>query len=259
MYSLLVLDDENIVRRGIRLLLDFDALKISVQFEARDGKEALQLMSEHKIDLVLADINMPKMDGLEFARRAKALDPSIKIALMTGYDYLDYAITAIKIGVDDYILKPISKEDVHKLLVRLIEKKQIETHNMQIRNSVEKLAERAGGCTDGTLKNQLEEAILIHSNEEDFSLNGLAVLLGYSVSYLSAQFKKLFGENFRDYLLSMRLEQAKILLLSTNMKNYEIAAAVGIDDSNYFSVCFRRKYQITTTEYRTGVQNGKET
>lgn len=259
MYTLLVVDDENIVRRGICMLLDFNALGIGTHLEAKDGEEALRLMAENQVDLVLADINMPKMDGLEFARRAKTLDPGIMIALMTGYDYLDYAIAAIKIGVDDYVLKPISKEDVRKLLVRLMEKKQAEMQRAQVRSAVEKLTTQAGVGAERTLKNQLEDAIRAHSRETDFSLNGLAILLGYSVSYLSAQFKKQFGENFRDYLLSIRLEQAKILLLSSNLKNYEIAAAVGIEDANYFSVCFRRKYHMTTTEYRMGVQNGKET
>lgn len=259
MYTLMVLDDENIVRRGICTLLDFDALGISAHFEARDGEEALRLMATHRIDLILSDINMPKMDGLEFSRRAKALDPGVRIALMTGHDYLDYAIQAIKIGVDDYILKPVSKEDVRKLLVRLMEKKRAETQNLQVKNAVEKLAAQAGGSTEHTLKNQLAAALRAHSNEQDFSLNMLAASVDYSVSYLSTQFKKLFGENFRDYLLRLRLEQAKILLLSTDMKNYEIAAAVGIEDANYFSVCFRRKYQMTTTEYRAGAQSGKET
>lgn len=259
MYTLMVLDDEHIVRRGICTLLDFDALGISAHYEAQNGEEALQIMKEHPIDFILSDINMPKMDGLEFSRQAKIINPSVKIALMTGYDYLDYAISAIKIGVDDYILKPISKEDVRKLLIQLIEKKLTETQTLQVKDAVEKLTAQAGASTDHTLKSQLVEALHAHCSEQDFSLNMLAASLGYSVSYLSTQFKKLFGENFRDYLLNLRMERAKILLLSTEMKNYEIAAFVGIEDANYFSVCFRRKYHITTTEYRTGVHSGKET
>lgn len=259
MYTLMVLDDENIVRRGICTLLDLDALGIGAHFEARDGEEALCIMKEHKIDFILSDINMPKMDGLAFSRLAKAVNPGVKIALMTGYDYLDYAISAIKIGVDDYILKPVSKEDVRKLLIRLMEKGLAEAQGLQVKDAVEKLAAQAGGSTEHTLKHQLEAAVHAHSSEQNFSLHMLAAGMGYSVSYLSTQFKKVLGENFRDYLLNVRMERAKILLLSTDMKNYEIAAAVGIEDANYFSVCFRRKYQMTTTSYKTGAQGGKET
>lgn len=85
----------------------------------------------------------------------------------------------------------------------------------------------------------------------------MAEQLGYSLSYLSTLFKKTFGENFRDYLLNLRLERAKILLLSTEMKNYEISAAVGIEDPNYFSVCFRRKYQKTPKEFRMETGHGR--
>lgn len=116
MYNLLVVDDESIIRRGIRELVDFESLGIGGCFEAEDGEKALAVMKEHPIDLILADINMPVMSGLEFCRRAKELDAGVKIAILTGYDYLDYAIRAIKIGVDDYALKPLSKDDIQKLL-----------------------------------------------------------------------------------------------------------------------------------------------
>lgn len=98
MYQLLVVDDESIIRRGIRAFIDFDGLGISRLFEAENGEEAIAILEKEQIDLILADINMPKMDGLEFCRRAKERDPSVKAAVITGYDYLDYAIRAIKVG-----------------------------------------------------------------------------------------------------------------------------------------------------------------
>ena len=122
MYHLLVVEDESLIRRGIRAFIDFDRLGIDEFFEAENGEEGLEAVRSHRIDLILADINMPKMNGLEFCRLAKELDPSIKIAILTGYAYLDYAIRAIKIGVDDYALKPLSRDDVQKLLFHLVEK-----------------------------------------------------------------------------------------------------------------------------------------
>ena len=101
MYNLLIVEDESLIRRGIRAFIDFDGLGIGGFFEAENGEEALDTIRRHHIDLILADINMPKMNGLDFCLLAKEWDPSIKIAILTGYDYLDYAIRAIKIGVDD--------------------------------------------------------------------------------------------------------------------------------------------------------------
>lgn len=251
MYNLLVVDDERIIRRGIRAFIDFEGLGIEKYFEAENGEEALDILKKQPIDLILADINMPRMDGLEFCKQAKEYDPAVKIAMLTGYDYLDYAIRAIKIGVDDYILKPLSRDDVQKLLFHLIEKKKEADSFTAVQQAVGRLTKSAGAAGEDSPKAQLASVMEAHLSDPDFSLGAMASQLGYSVSYLSTLFKKYFGENFRDYLLNLRLEQAKILLLSTQLKNYEIAAAVGIEDPNYFSVCFRRIYHQTPKAFRT--------
>ena len=77
----------------------------------------------------------------------------------------------------------------------------------------------------------------------------MAAELGYNISYLSTLFKRCFGENFRDYLFDLRLERAKILLLSTQMKNYEIAEKVGFSDPHYFGISFKKMTGYTPTEY----------
>ncbi len=258
MYQLLVVDDESIIRRGIRAFIDFEGLGITGFYEAESGEEALVLLEKEPIDLILADISMPKMNGLDFCRRAKEYDPSVKIAMITGYDYLDYAIRAIKAGVDDYVLKPLSRDDIQAILFRLVEKKKEADSLAAVRQEVNKLAADAGAREEGSVRTQMAECLEGHLADAGYSLSTMADELGYSISYLSTLFKKHFGANFRDYFLDLRLGQAKILLLSTQMKNYEIAAAVGIDDPNYFSVCFRRKYGKTPTAFRTEAGHGKK-
>lgn len=250
MYNLLVVEDESLIRRGIRAFIDFGGLGISGFFEAENGEEAVKILDCQRIDLILADINMPKMNGLDFCKLAKERDPSVIVAVLTGYDYLDYAIRAIKVGVDDYVLKPLSREDVQKLLWGLVEKKKAADSFTAVRRAVDKLTGDAGAEEGLSLRAQMAEVLEEHLADPEFSLNVMAAELGYNLSYLSTLFKRCFGGTFRDYLLNLRLERAKILLLSTRMKNYEIAAAVGMDDPNYFSVCFRRKYQKTPKEFR---------
>lgn len=251
MYNLLVVDDESIIRRGIRAFIDFEGLSIHGFFEAGNGEEALAILKQQHIDLILADINMPKMNGLEFCRLAKEQYPSVKIAILTGYDYLDYAIRAIKVGVDDYALKPLSRDDVQKLLFHLVHKKKEEDSFTAVRQAVDKLTGDAGTEGESSIREQIADMLDAHLADSGFSLSAMAAGLGYNISYLSTLFKRCFGENFRDYILNLRLERAKILLLSTRLKNYEIAAAIGIDDPNYFSVCFRRKYNKTPKEFRS--------
>ena len=258
MYNLLVVEDESLIRRGIRAFIDFDGLGIGELFEAENGEKGLETVRSHHIDLVLADINMPRMNGLDFCRLAKEWDPTIKIAILTGYDYLDYAIRAIKIGVDDYALKPLSRDDIQKLLFHLVTKKKEADNFAAVQQAVDSLAGSINTEDHSSVHDQMAGILDQHLADSDFSLSAMAVELGYNISYLSTLFKRCFGENFRDYLLNLRLEHAKILLLSTQMKNYEIAAAVGIDDPNYFSVCFRRKYNKTPKEFRLEAGHGKK-
>ncbi len=250
MYNLLLADDESIVRRGIKTLVDYAALGIGEVFEADNGEAALEIVRRGHVHIVFADINMPRMNGLEFAKQAKAFDGAIKIALITGYDYFDYVLTALKLGVDDYMLKPVSKDDVTELLIKLVDRRRAGDGLQTVLESAQKITGLSGAPDDDSLKQTLLHAIEKNIHNPNFCLSGLAEEVGYNAAYLSTLFKKLFGANFRDYLLDMRLEQAKILLLSTQMKSYEVAAAIGIDDPNYLSACFRRKFGATVSEFR---------
>lgn len=251
MYTLLVVDDEPILIRGIRSFVDFDALSINEVLEADNGEEALELFKTHKPDLVLADINMPKMNGLDFASAAKALKPDVKIAMITGYDYFDYAVAALKTGVDDYVLKPVSKNDIQELLQKLIGKVQ-EAHRQQ---EVTKLVDGLIQLTDSEeettgYKYQIQQEINTNIDNIEFSLATLASKLALSTSYVSTLFKQLFGTTFQQYMIAVRLDRAKLLLLSTDMKMYEIAASVGFDDPNYFSAAFKKRFSLSPNQFK---------
>lgn len=248
MFSLLIVDDEPMIRRGIKTLIDFKALNIEHVYEAENGKQALELVTKHKIDLILADINMPKMDGLEFVDKAKQISSDSKIAMITGYDNLDYAISALKSGVDDYVLKPVSKVDIVAILKRLIDKYTDSIQEKEALTIAKKISDE--NQSDTNIKQQLNELIAKHLSDYEFSLQSLAEETGYNTSYLSQLFKKEYGINFRDHLLHLRLEKGKILLLTTNLKNYEIAQQIGIEDPNYFSACFKRIYGLSISEFK---------
>lgn len=250
MLNLLIADDEGIVRRGIKTLVDFAALGIGEVYEAENGEQALEIVKRGNVHIAFADINMPRMNGLEFAKKAREFDRALKIALITGYDYFDYVLTALKLGVDDYILKPVSKDDVTELLIKLVDKRKAEDGLKTVIASADRLTGLAGAADDDNLKHTLAAAIELNLQNPAFCLSGLAGEIGYNAAYLSTLFKKLFGANFRDYLLDMRLEKAKILLLSTQMKSYEVAQAIGIDDPNYLSALFKRKFGATVSEFR---------
>ena len=247
---LLIVDDEPIIREGIRSLIDFDSLGITRLLEAENGLSALEIFKNNLPDIVLADINMPKMNGLDFSKEIKAIKPDVKIALITGYDYFDYARQAIQIGVEDYILKPVSKKDITKLLRSLCDKVIEDKGQRQVDEIVDKMSDQNHDPSDLSYKSQINKVLDSDIYNMDLSLTLVADKLGISTGYLSGIFKKIFGASFKEYVLTKRLEQAKLLLLSTQMKNYEIGEAIGFSDANYFSTAFKKHVGMSPKQYK---------
>lgn len=258
MYRLLIVDDEPLVRRGISTLVDLHALNIGEVYEAANGEEALELFERYGPDLVLADINMPRMNGLAFAEAARAIKPDVRIAIITGYDYFDYAVKALKIGVEDYILKPLSRSDVSEVLIKLIGRLEADRSRQELTRVVSGILEKSGAAEDTQYKSAIQTIVDSELANSDFSLIVLAGQMGLSPGYLSTLFKKQFGQTFQDYVLLRRLEQAKLLLLTTNMKNYEVAQAVGFDDVNYFGTRFRKAFGLSPRQYQAKARGSHE-
>lgn len=255
MYSILIVEDEPIIRRGIASLIDFESLGISTVQEVENGEQALEKIREEAPDILLTDINMPKMDGITLAQLVRSEYPQMRIIFLTGYDYVDYLLSAVKIGVEDYILKPISKSDVSEIIVKLVSSLQKERKDKEIEKVLEKIT--TVDTQDNIAKNNYKELIqnIIEESYTDsqFTLSVLSEKLDLSSGYLSIMFKKNFGIPFQDYLLQKRMEKAKLLLLTTELKNYEIAEQIGFEDVNYFITKFKKYYQITPKQYRETV------
>jgi two-component system response regulator YesN len=253
MYHLLILDDEPVVRTGIKNSLDYDSLTIDTVYEAENGQVALEIAKKHRIDLVLADINMPKMNGLAFSKEVKQINPSVRIAIITGYDYFDYAIEALRVNVDEYLLKPVTKNDIEqalKKLITLIESSNVANEVTHINTEYTMDIQPEQNYND-----QINAIIKEKLSDSSFSLSLLAETLGLSSGYLSRLFKQYYGIPFRDYVLQERMNHAKILLLSSSKKIYEICADIGFDDPNYFSATFKKATGYSPNGYKKHVKN----
>lgn len=254
MFRLLIADDEPFMRRGIRNLIDLSNLGVEEIFEAETGEEVLQIFEEIRPEIVLLDINMPKIDGLTAAKKIKQIAPNTKIAIITGYNYFDYAQTAIKIGVEDYILKPISKSDVSEIIAKLVYLLQVDKKNLETERLLQRILEREEVDESRDNYRELIQNVMESSySDSQFSLVVLSEKLDLSQGYLSVMFKRVFGIPFQDYLLQKRMEKAKILLLTTELKNYEIAEQIGFEDVNYFGMKFKKYYGVTPKQYKEQV------
>ncbi|OKP98686.1 response regulator [Paenibacillus sp. P46E] len=124
MQTVMIVDDESIFREYLRGVLDWDTLGFEISIEAKNGVEALELCTAHPVDIALIDITMPFMDGLELTRKLKEQYPEMSIVLITGHNEFEYARTALKLGVEDYILKPFSKDELMLTLLKLQQEHQ---------------------------------------------------------------------------------------------------------------------------------------
>ncbi|SET35757.1 response regulator [Paenibacillus sp. NFR01] len=115
-WKVLIADDEEIIRDGIRQNVDWEALGLAVAAEAEDGEEALELALAHGIHIALVDLNMPIMHGIELMKRLREQLPECKIIVITGHDEFSYAQESIRVQVNDYILKPADPQQLHQVL-----------------------------------------------------------------------------------------------------------------------------------------------
>lgn len=109
MYRVLVVDDEKIEREGIKFLLSREEGEFEIS-EASNGRQALEILRNEEIDILLTDIKMPHMDGLELAKKAKEKKEELQIVIFSGYNDFSFAQEAIRYGVKEYVLKPVDPD-----------------------------------------------------------------------------------------------------------------------------------------------------
>lgn len=239
MYQLIIVDDEEKIVEGIANLFPWDKIGFRVSFFQK-AAEALQFIESNPVDVVMSDIEMPGMSGIELCDRVKELDRDIKFVFISSYQNYEYFRSAIRFGVEDYLLKPIKSVD----LVATFEKIREE---LDCRYSVKE--EKAPTYYEQiicTVKQYIEE------NYREASLEAAAMMVHLSPSYLSKLFKEKCGSGFAEYLMKTRMEKACELLNDIQYKSYDIAYYIGYDNPKNFSRAFKAYYGVTPKEYRNG-------
>ena len=232
-----LVDDEIMIREGFKRLFDWKAHDCEVVGEAADGMEALAKIDSLKPDLVIMDINIPIMNGLKVIQTSRLRYPDMAFVIVSGYDDFSYCREALRLQITDYILKPVNYEEfgscIDRLKIALFEK------------SERKREEDMENRTITGLTRYLQEHLA-----EEISLNILADEFHLSPQYISQLFKSEIGVNFLSYLTSIRMEQAKKLLISTSMSIGEISEQSGYSDYRVFTKAFKKNEGCTPSQYR---------
>ncbi len=256
----MVVDDEP---GALQQLTDYIARADSgfhVAAKALGGEEALFDLKLIKPDLIITDIRMPQIDGLQLIDRLQQAGWRGQAAIISGHDDFGYAQQAIRLGVCEYLLKPVFPENIRDLLERVrarFEKDQAELSKLRHQIQSELQAGPAAN-EDEVLPGYLLQAksYIREHYMEALTLTQVAKSVAVNPTYLSARFVKHCGVNFLEYLTGYRVDKAKHLLEHTNLQIQEVAYQVGYADLAYFSRIFRRETGQTPGAYRSQSRRG---
>ena len=250
MTKVMIFDDEKYVWMGIKSDTDWALIGCEVVGEASNGLEALEVAESARPDLVVSDIRMPKMDGIELAEKLIEKYPNIKVIFLTAYNEFEYARQAVRIGVSDYLLKPFSDGELEGSIQRLLHlhpnapassseleeqliplKKKEEVSNRYVVAAIEYIED--------------------HYPDMDFSLGALAESMSVSEGHISRLFKADTDISINNYLTKYRIKMAMDYLKDMQVKVYEVAEKVGYQDIAYFSNTFKKLVGKTPSDYQS--------
>ncbi|MGG0936440.1 response regulator [Brevibacillus centrosporus] len=249
MYKVLLVEDERIIREGLKTLIEKVTTGFCVVAEAQDGKEALHYLRTDMPDLIITDIRMREIDGLAMIGKIREMYEELPIVIISGYGDFQYAQKALKHKVTDYLLKPIDRIELvgslEKIRLSLERKKQSVAAEQTESQKEERHIIRK-------VKNYIQD-----HTDGDLRLQTLADFVHLNPIYLSQLFKTETGENVSDYVTRTRMKRAKQLLRETSLKIYDISRLVGYQSPKHFMIVFKKEVGMTPGGYRDGA-SGEE-
>lgn len=249
--KLMVAEDELIERKVLCKTLQKYLGDLITLYEAKNGREALEIFEREKPQVAVLDIEMPGATGLEVARRIRETDKNCAILFLTGFDKFAYAKQAISVRAMDYLLKPYNEQE---LIFSVEEAIRQVSAQVPPRPAPAPAAEPVRRDEDEDVRTALirsEISSFIEQHyREDISMQDAAAALRYSDAYFCKLFKQCFKVNFSAYLNEFRVEKARQLIRDSRLSLKDVGTAVGYADANYFTRVFKRLIGQTPSEYR---------
>lgn len=270
-YKILIIDDEPMVIEGLKKLVPWEEINCEIVATAKNGEEGLISIEDTKPDIVISDIRMPKLSGLEMIKALKEKKGDIKFILLTGYREFEYAREAINLGVIKFLLKPTNLEDIKNAVVEatsLLDEERSKDEDLQeLRIKLEHYLDKVGESEEEIpLEEKSEMNYLtvqaISFMKENFrkklDLQTVADALYISPWYLCKILKKEVGNSFVQLLNELRIQEAKRLLMQSNNKIYEICEMIGFIDVPYFTKIFKKHTNMTPNKFRNTYYEGND-
>ena len=238
-FRVIVVDDEKLIANNIARKIEQESSAFEVVAVAGTGAEAYSLAQRLLPDVVFSDIKMPEMDGLELLAKLHKYNPSVLTVIVSGYNNFEYARAAIQNAAADYLLKPVNPEELRHLLERLEAILLARKQQIAPRRQLTPL--------------EIVDSVMIYLRENyDKQIDFAAIAESQAISapYLSKLFHDHAGTSPSKYLIDFRIQQAKKLLVDSQLSIKEIAARVGYSDPFHFSKSFKNTVGVSPAQFR---------
>lgn len=247
-YKLLVVEDEDEIRKYLHDEFA-DSYKI---LEAKNGKEALEIVMNENIDLIISDVMMPEMDGITLSKkiRQNININHIPIILLTAKAKPEHKIEGLEIGADAYLTKPFNTDILRQTITNLIENRELLRNvfggNQHQDDKIEKIAIKS---SDEVLIERIMKVINDNLSNPELNVEMLAQNVGMSRVHMHRKLKELTNQSARDFIRNIRLKQAGALLASKKSSVSEVAYSVGFVNLSHFSNSFKEFYGMSPSDY----------
>lgn len=251
MLKVLIAEDEDIIRKGLAYTIDWLKLGYVLVGEAANGQEGVEKIRELKPDVVIADIMMPKINGLEMIRRAKK-EVRFRSVILTSYAEFDYAKEAIELKAYEYLMKPVDVDKLKEIMTNL--RMEIENDNkkeivfqQKSQGMDTSLLSPGSSYKNAYVKKTID--IIKERYTEKISIENISETLEVSSSYLSRKFKEETGHTYLEFLNMYRVQQAIKLLDEGVYRVYQVSDMTGFSDYKHFCLVFKRYTKTSPTEF----------
>lgn len=251
MWKVLLVEDEVFVRESVREIIAWEELGFTVSGEAGNGAEALEMIREDAPDLVISDIVMPEMDGVELLRRTREEGIDSRFVMLTCMNDFENVRQAMEYGASNYILKLSMsvnslRDTLRKISGELEKNRKVEPVSPQESTPPPPAHEEI------TSHPEIQKILhYLHEHyAEDITVKSMSQYVMMAENYVSTLFKKKTGHTLIHYLHRVRVNQAIRLLTGSDLPVYEIGNRVGFVSDNYFIKIFKRLTAQTPSQYR---------
>lgn len=241
-YQLILVEDDDQIRGGLSRFFPWEQLGFDMAASFENGLQALEYVRSHHVDVILTDVRMPVMDGLEMLEKMRLENLDAYVVILSAYQEFAYAQRAIELGVSNYIVKSTKYDELVQVFQRIHDSLESGQGGMSMPEPM------AAPEMSGELLTRIKD--YIHTHIAVATLQSTADFVNYNPIYLSRLFKEKAGINFISYIIQERMQFAVELLRQPSCPISQISEAVGYSNEKNFSRAFKKYFGVSPAEYR---------